>query len=109
MICGGRAHLNVGHVDLDTCARFYVEVLGCKLVAYAPNVGATIDAGDGLLLTLSREKTSPATIDLCAKISLAEAMEVLRLRGVAFSESTPDAATFADPAGNVLRLVERGR
>jgi catechol 2,3-dioxygenase-like lactoylglutathione lyase family enzyme len=116
MIAGGSATLLVS--DLDRAVRFYVETLGFKLRTRAGDAFAEVDAGDGLVLALERASEDAAAgvggsirIGLDVNQPIAEVVEVLANRGVRFvgpvkEEGGVKRASFADPDGNALYLVE---
>jgi catechol 2,3-dioxygenase-like lactoylglutathione lyase family enzyme len=117
MIHGGHSTLYVS--DLDDSIRFYVEVLGLRLIDRRADLWATIDAGGGLHLGLHaatpaapRPGTSGAiTVGLFVQEPLEQVMARLRERGVWFRSGIVDAppsrlAFFGDPDGNDLYLSE---
>jgi catechol 2,3-dioxygenase-like lactoylglutathione lyase family enzyme len=92
--------LNAPH--LGEAVRFYVEVLGMKLVAEKDG-SAVLDAGNGFRLQL-REGTAAGgpAITLFTKVPLREAIAIYGNRGVAFDAE----GMFRDPGSNALVLGE---
>ncbi len=118
MISGGNATLYVA--DMDRAVRFYTETLGFKVLHRAGNGWAAVDAGGGLVLGLHAARPggiAPGTagsisIGLDVNQPIAEVVEVLENRGVAFRGPVLDngpvkLAFFGDPDGNALYLAER--
>jgi len=116
MIAGG--HVTLAVADLGRAIRFYVEVLGMKLVATDARTGS-IDAGDGLTIVLlsGRQKTAPkfalgtampdSLFGLRVKSELKEVVSVLDNRGIDFvlQDAGPHMrAHFRDPDENDLYL-----
>jgi catechol 2,3-dioxygenase-like lactoylglutathione lyase family enzyme len=117
VIGGGIATVHVS--DLARSVRFYVEVLGFKLVAESPG-WAEVDAGGGLRLGLHpAHPGSPRpgaegsiTIGLEVTRPIAEVVAILENRGVRFrgpieSGTAVRVARFGDPDENALQLFER--
>lgn len=102
----------VFHVrEVGRAVRFYVETLGMKLVREAPDGAAIIDAGEGFCLELraGEPQTSGQAVTLHPKVPLADAVEILENRGVAFSfdeASGGRRARFHDLDGNPLALSD---
>jgi predicted enzyme related to lactoylglutathione lyase len=117
MISGGNATLYVK--DLSRAIRFYVEILGFKLMVHEEGAWAEIDAGNGLVLGLHPEmphgpKAGAAgsiAIGLDVNIPIDEAVEVLANRSVKVAPPMTGKgakiAPFTDPDGNALYLFER--
>jgi catechol 2,3-dioxygenase-like lactoylglutathione lyase family enzyme len=113
MIRGGLVVLNVA--DVGRSVRFYIETLGMKLVEEIESGSAVIDAGEGFQIELAHTGGSapagaaPTRIRLYPKIDIREAIAIYENRGIAFTtDETARAivATFHDPDGNVLCLVQ---
>jgi catechol 2,3-dioxygenase-like lactoylglutathione lyase family enzyme len=116
MIGGGVATVYVS--DLGRAVRFYVEVLGFKLVEESPG-WAEVDAGGGLRIGL--HPTHPGgprpgaqgSISLGLEVTrkLEDVVEILANRGVKFAGPIQDSkavriAPFGDLDGNALYLYE---
>jgi catechol 2,3-dioxygenase-like lactoylglutathione lyase family enzyme len=117
MIAGGLATLYVS--DLARAVRFYVEVLGFKLVAESPG-WAEVDAGGGLRIGLhpkhpgSPEPGAEGSIAIGLEVTrrLEDVVAILENRGVAFCDGIRvgkeiKVARFGDPDNNALYLSER--
>jgi catechol 2,3-dioxygenase-like lactoylglutathione lyase family enzyme len=116
MIGGAVATVYVG--DLGRAVRFYVEVLGFKLVRQLERF-AEVDAGGGLRLGLHPARPGgPApgargsiAIGLRVTRPLRDVVAILENRGVAFDGPPVEGkaatvAPFGDPDGNALYLYE---
>jgi catechol 2,3-dioxygenase-like lactoylglutathione lyase family enzyme len=116
MIAGG--HVTLAVTDLGRAIRFYVEVLGMKLVATDARTGS-IDAGDGLVIVLlsgrrqSADKFALGTampdslLGLRVKSELKDVVAVLENRGITFvlqGDAPHTRAHFRDPDDNDLYL-----
>lgn len=107
MISGGRARL--GAADLGRAIRFWVEVVGGKLVAMAEGARATVDLGSGFTLELvAGAPPTTAPFYLFARGDLAIVRDVLAHRGVAFEDARCDdgapGARATDSEGNAFVL-----
>jgi catechol 2,3-dioxygenase-like lactoylglutathione lyase family enzyme len=114
MIAGGNATLYVS--DLGRSIRFYVEIMGFKLVSRHGDHWAEVDAGEGLVLGLhpGEPKRGSTAVGFTVDVPIEQAVAVLDNRGVKFEgEITrgkgPAIARFVDPDGNPLYLTETTR
>lgn len=105
MFRGG--HLRVPVTDLPRAVRFYVETLGMKLVKDAPDA-PVFDAGDGLILCLSRAHGTPnptqPLASLVVKGELTSSLSVLENRGIRINKQD-DHLRLTDSEGNVYELL----
>lgn len=106
MIRGGVVEVPVA--DLARSLRFYVETLGLKLVASAPEC-ATLDLGEGFLVGLvPAPPTHPRASVGLRVASVERSAALLENRGLALrSEARLGMAVtaFPDPDGNTLFLI----
>jgi catechol 2,3-dioxygenase-like lactoylglutathione lyase family enzyme len=114
MIAGGNATLYVS--DLGRSIRFYVEIMGFKLISKHGEHWAEIDAGEGLILGLhpGEAKRGSMAIGFNVDVPIEQAVAVLDNRGVQFEGEIkrgkgPALAHFVDPDGNPLYLTESVR
>jgi catechol 2,3-dioxygenase-like lactoylglutathione lyase family enzyme len=102
--------------DLRQAVQFYVETLGLKLQYEVPGHWAQVEA-PGLIIGLHPAGENGPRPGASGSLSigfevqdLAHAMEILQSRGVDFAPIVDDKATriatFSDPDGNSLYLVE---
>jgi catechol 2,3-dioxygenase-like lactoylglutathione lyase family enzyme len=105
MFRGG--HLRVPVSDLPRAVRFYVETLGMKLVSDAKDA-PVFDAGDGLMLCLSRSHGAPNPTQplaaLVVKGELPSSLLVLENRGIAIAKQDGH-VRLSDSEGNVYELL----
>lgn len=101
MIVGGSTVTRVR--DVDAAVRFWVEVLGTKLVALEPE-RALVDAG-GLVVRVERGEPSKGRLALRARGAAKELATVLDHRGVRVRDES--GVLVADgPEGLELELVD---
>jgi catechol 2,3-dioxygenase-like lactoylglutathione lyase family enzyme len=111
---GGLDHVYYWTRDMDRAVAFYGEVLGLPVASRAGNEWAAFRAGAvRLALHGTGEPSMPASGTVVFRVrDLDEARWVLQQRGVIFdgpeSEVPGSArfATFHDPDGNPLQLIE---
>ena len=105
MFRGG--HLRVPVTDLPRAVRFYVETMGMKLVHDAPDA-PVFDAGDGLILCLSRAHGTPNPSQplaaLVVKGELSSSLSVLENRGIGISKQD-GRIRITDSEGNLYELL----
>ncbi len=116
---GGAPELRIDHVyywtrDLERAVAFYRDVLGLELVRRAGNGWAEFRAGEAKLALHGTEDAElpPAGTVVFGVDDLDEARWALQGRGVAFDGHEAEVpgvgrfATFHDPDGNPIQLIE---
>ena len=99
--------MRLGAQDLGRAVRFWVEVVGAKLVSFDEERRATIDVGAHFLFDVVQDApASTVPFYIYARGSLDVARDVLANRGVQFEavtcEDDAEAVLARDPEGNAF-------
>ena len=123
MLRGSEAFASFSVDDIDAARAFYGETLGLEVEAGGPGLGLRLAGGTTVFIYPKGEAHAPATFtvlvfpvdDIEAAVDdlSGRGIEFLRYdgfdqdeRGIAPGDPGPKIAWFADPAGNVLAVME---